>query len=375
MDPLRPCTTDFAGLFSEIAENSLNPHPDGDPLSPAIAVIIPAYNSSDTLEACLDSIMGQMKSSDELLVVDDGSTDSTASRAVARGVTVVSTGGRLGPAAARNMGAEAAGSEILLFLDSDVTVPPNLLEEVRAEFEVDSGVEALQTLYTPVCPADDSVSRYQNLYYHFALRRMDPRDSAVTATWCTAVRRSVFRELGGFDSRIPEPTVEDEELGYAIADRGGRIALRKDLQVTHLACYSVGDFVRRRLRMARAQAKSGWRSVGDRLLKRYMNIRETGTHHSRWVVLSILLSLLAALLLPGAILSLILAGPWVPLLAASLGLAAAALLCHLPFFRLAGRLMGPGVLPAFAALCLLDMLVLGVGIAQGTAQYFTGNRF
>jgi len=344
-------------------------------LKPAVTVIVPAYNSSATLRACLDSISPQLRGDDLLLVVDDGSTDTTAEAAKMLGADVIPTGGRKGPAAARNLGAERAGTEVLLFLDSDVTVPGQLLDEVRREFAEDAGVEAVQTLYTPVCPAADAVSRYQNLYYHFALRRIDPADSAVTATWCTAVRRSVFIELGGFDSRIPEPTVEDEELGYAIADRGGRISLRKDLQVTHLAVYTVGDFIRRRLRMARAQAKSGWRSVGSRLLKRYVNIRETGTHHSRRVVLSILLTLAAALLLPACLLALLLGGSWLPMLGCSLILLAAALACHLRFFALARRLMGARVLPAFAGLCLLDMLVLGVGIAHGTGQFLAGRRF
>jgi len=344
-------------------------------LKPAVTVIVPAYNSSDTIEACLSSISGQLTEGDQLLVVDDGSTDATAPNAESLGAEVISTGGRKGPAAARNLGAEAADTPVLLFLDSDVTVPENLLEEIRGEFGGDGDVQAVQTIYTPVCPAEDPVSRYQNLYYHYALARIDPEDSAVTATWCTAVSRDVFEELGGFDDRIPEPTVEDEELGYAIADRGGRIVLRKDLQVTHLASYTTGQFVRRRLRMARAQAKSGWRSFSNRLLKRYVNIRETGTHHSRWVVLSILLTLAAALLLPACLLSLLLGGPWPQLMICWLLLLLAALICHLSFFVMASRLMGARVFPAFAGLCLLDMLVLGVGVAHGTVQFFSGQRF
>jgi glycosyltransferase involved in cell wall biosynthesis len=344
-------------------------------LKPAVTVIVPAYNSSATLEACISSIQDQLSADDRLMVVDDGSTDATAGQARSLGAEVISTGGRKGPAAARNLGAEAADTPVLLFLDSDVVVPEGLLEEVRSEFTGGGEVQAVQTLYTPVCPAEDPVSRYQNLYYHFALARIDPEDSAVTATWCTAIGRNVFEELGGFDDRIPEPTVEDEELGYAIADRGGRIVLRKDLQVTHLASYTTGDFVRRRLRMARAQAKSGWRSVSDRLLKRYVNIRETGTHHSRRVVLSILLTLAAAALLPAGLLALLLDGPWLSLLACSLLLVPAALACHLSFFALARRLMGPRVLPAFAGLCLLDMLVLGLGVAHGTVQFLAGRRF
>ena len=172
----------------------LFPRADGDSLKPAVTVIVPAYNSSDTIEACLSSISGQLTEGDQLLVVDDGSTDATAPNAESLGAEVISTGGRKGPAAARNLGAEAADTPVLLFLDSDVTVPENLLEEIRGEFGGDGDVQAVQTIYTPVCPAEDPVSRYQNLYYHYALARIDPEDSAVTATWCTWTTESVARK-------------------------------------------------------------------------------------------------------------------------------------------------------------------------------------
>src|SRR5205085_70462 len=53
----------------------------------------------------------------ECIVVDDGSTDESAETARNAGVTVLSTGGRRGPAVARNLGAKAARGEVLFFLD------------------------------------------------------------------------------------------------------------------------------------------------------------------------------------------------------------------------------------------------------------------
>lgn len=333
------------------------------------SVVIPVWNAVRTIDDCLRSINEQYHSPYEIIIVDDGSDDSTAELCKKFPVRILSTGGRKGPAAARNLGAEKAEGDVILFLDSDVTVPPDLIEKVEHHFE-DTSLWALQTLYTPVCPASDSVSLYQNYYYFHSINRIPEENSATFATWCAAVRRNRFLEAGGFNVRIPEPTVEDEELGYTIADSGGKILVDKTIQVTHLASYTLGQFTSRRLRMARAQAKSGWRQIKNRLLARYINVRESGTHHSRWVVLSILLVLVAQLLLVQA--ALFLNASFLALAAIAY---AAAIMCHTGFLIGAGKKLGKRKIPVFTLLCLYDMAVLGWGIIQGTLQYFTGRKY
>ncbi len=334
-----------------------------------ISVVIPAWNAGTTLTRCLDSLKEQTREPFEVILVDDGSTDDTRRLAEGYQVKVLSTGGRKGPASARNLGAEEAGGDVLLFLDSDVTVPGDLLEKVAGHFR-DDAVWAVQTLYTPLCPACAIGSRYQNYYYWYSLNRMPGENSATFATWCAAVRRNRFLEIGGFNVRIPEPTVEDEELGYTIADLGGSIVLDKSLKVTHLASYDISQFTSRRLRMARAQAKSGWRQVKDRLLARYINVKESGTHHSRWVVLSIILVLTAQLSAAAGL------AAWDPaFLIAALAAVLLALVCHWGFLASAAGNAGKGVLLPFALMCLYGMAVLGWGIVQGTMQFAMGRKY
>jgi cellulose synthase/poly-beta-1,6-N-acetylglucosamine synthase-like glycosyltransferase len=339
-------------------------------------VIIPAYNASRTLGRCLESLSGQDQAPWQIVLVDDASTDDTVSIARQAGAEVVSCESQQGPARARNLGVEATTGDVILFLDADVTVPPDLISRVCEIFEGDDTLAAVQTIYSPVCPSDNAVTRYQNFYYYYAVTRHKMEWVACIGTWCTAIRKSVFQEVGGFNTLIPEPTVEDEELGYEMADRGFRILLVEELQVTHLASYTLRQFISRRLRMARAQAKSGWRSFRGRLLKRYLNLRETGTHHSRWVVLSILLMVLASVCLGCAFLSSVPGGvkPWTLYLASGLSVIAS-LLCHLSFFVGAAKHLGGRVLPVFAVICLADMFILGYGIVQGTFQYATGRKY
>jgi len=339
-------------------------------LSISVTVVIPAWNASRTISMCLDSIGKQTVSPCEIIVVDDGSSDETTEVAGRYNLEILNTGGRKGPAAARNMGAVAAKGDILLFLDSDVVVPPNLVERISTHFS-DESVWAVQTLYTPVCPATNPVSRYQNYYYYHSLSRIPQGNTATFATWCSAIRKNRFLEIGGFNVRIPEPTVEDEELGYTVVEKGGVIILDKTLQVTHLASYNLAQFTKRRLRMARAQAKSGWRQVKSRLLARYINVHESGTHHSRWVVLSILLVIVAQL----CVLLSIVSSFSLTLLLTALTALVSALACHASFLCKCCRHLSKNFFPYFVILCIFDMAVLGWGIIHGSAQYLLGKKY
>lgn len=103
------------------------------PAVPRVSVIMPAYNAASTLQASMDSVLGQAYRSVELLVVDDCSRDASwaiAEAAAARDARVVPLRQRTnqGVAAARNLGIEAATGSIIAFLDSDDTWHPEKLD-------------------------------------------------------------------------------------------------------------------------------------------------------------------------------------------------------------------------------------------------------
>ena len=84
-----------------------------------MTVVIPAYNAERTLGDVLDALAAQGEPVDEVIVVDDGSTDATAAVAAARGARVVQTDGGGFAGAARNRGWDEATGDIVVFLDSD----------------------------------------------------------------------------------------------------------------------------------------------------------------------------------------------------------------------------------------------------------------
>ena len=95
---------------------------------------MPDYNASAYLPACLESVRRMDPAPLECIVVDDGSTDGSVAIAESAGFPVIACRSRRGPAVALNVGARAARGGILLFIDSDVLVPPDALTRIQARF-------------------------------------------------------------------------------------------------------------------------------------------------------------------------------------------------------------------------------------------------
>jgi glucosyl-3-phosphoglycerate synthase len=89
--------------------------------SMSVAVIIPAHNEADTVGAVLDAVRTYDELIDELVVVDDHSHDDTAVVAGRHGARVVGLDGGRGKGAAMAAGVAATRSDLVVFLDADVT--------------------------------------------------------------------------------------------------------------------------------------------------------------------------------------------------------------------------------------------------------------
>lgn len=201
---------------------------------PFISVIIPVYNGEKFLAGCLDALKSTSYQQYEVIVVDDCSTDRSDEISRQRGARVLKTSRQSGPGAARNLGAQEAHGEVLLFVDADVVVKPDTLERVAADLMDHPEVAAVFGSYDDEPAEKNFISQYKNLFHRFV--HQEARSEAETF-WagCGAVRRDVFLALAGFDAeRYPRPAIEDIELGYRMRSKGHRILLDKQLQAKHL---------------------------------------------------------------------------------------------------------------------------------------------
>jgi glycosyltransferase involved in cell wall biosynthesis len=96
---------------------------------PRVSVVIPAYNGASFLAEALDSVLGQTRPPEEVVVVDDGSTDGTAAVAARYGAPVlVHRQANRGIGAARNAGVALTSGDHIAFLDADDLWEPRKLE-------------------------------------------------------------------------------------------------------------------------------------------------------------------------------------------------------------------------------------------------------
>lgn len=180
-----------------------------------VSIVIPAYNAARTIAATLASIRAQTYAPDEVIVVDDGSTDETGQIAVRYGARVVRQPNG-GVSHARNTGVAAARNEWVAFVDADDTWSPEKLErqwcaqgrapDVALSFTdyaqgdvCDGGVFGRHAAYrdAPREPLGDDAFRWK-------------RDDLLRA-FCTVdflspvtvmIRRDVYDAAGGFDPAI-----------------------------------------------------------------------------------------------------------------------------------------------------------------------------
>lgn len=198
-------------------------------------MIIPAFNAEQYIEETLASVVAQTFSDWEVIVADDGSTDSTAERAGAADprVRVVPTAGRVGPAAARNSALEHATGELVAFLDADDLWLPEYLTRQVGVFDRESerplapvGIVACDArIRTP--EGDDArtfLQRFPGYGEPITLESVLAQNRVYVSA---LVPRAAGEEVGWFDARLFG--TEDHDLWIRLLETGRRGVLNTEV--------------------------------------------------------------------------------------------------------------------------------------------------
>ena len=211
-----------------------------------ISVIIPAHNAAKTIQACLQAIKNQQLPSaihHEVIVVNDGSTDETATIAAAAKAKIINHGGKRGVAAARNSGISAARGEIILFTDADCTPQENWVTEMLRPF-ADKAIIGCKGIYATSQP--ELVARFVQIEYEDKYDLLHTQSHIdFIDTYSAAYRADILKSYGGFDERIFY--VEDQELSFRLAAQGYAMVFQPTAVVYHHHSKTLWGYFRKKV--------------------------------------------------------------------------------------------------------------------------------
>jgi GT2 family glycosyltransferase/tetratricopeptide (TPR) repeat protein len=212
-----------------------------------VTIVIVTYNSSATIAACLTSLINTLRPHDEVVIVDNASSDQTI-EAVHRytadkdGFRLLLQARNLGYAHAANIGAQAGGNPFIVFLNPDTIVTPQWIE--RLLFHIKSHKVAAAG------PLSDYVAGQQRLDQHLpaeiisscgpgelpqALWKRNARQSnpaKLLIGFCLMVKRRLFEHVGGLDNHLFLGN-DDLDLSWRLRAAGHRLVVATDTLVFH----------------------------------------------------------------------------------------------------------------------------------------------
>lgn len=182
-----------------------------------VSVVIPCFNHGQFIRDAIASVEKCDKLAYELIIVNDGSTDSYTQQIMkeleAEGYHVINQANQ-GLAAARNNGIRASRGRYVLPLDADNLIRPNY---IYAGIEILDKFPDVAVVYGRPAYFGEATDRRFDIGGEFDLRRL-LRDNYIDA--CTVLRKSAFEECGGFDGNMPSQGYEDWDLWLTFATRG-----------------------------------------------------------------------------------------------------------------------------------------------------------
>lgn len=210
------------------------------------SVIVPAYHAMDVIGLCVDALLNQTidRETYEIIVVDDGSKDETASIAAEAGADVVVRAAHGGSAAARNVGIASAKGDIVLFTDADCVPSPYWIARMVEPFKDPKVVGTKGTYRTRQCAL---IARLTQLEFEIRYQRMRHFQYIdFIDTYAAAYRKEILTMAEGFNTDYV--AAEDVELSFRLAQAGHRMVFVPEAWVWHLHPATLGSYLRRKMR-------------------------------------------------------------------------------------------------------------------------------
>ncbi len=198
-----------------------------------LSVVIPVLNEAAILGACLDALARQSAFIDEIIVVDNSSTDATVAVAEAYPRVRVLAESRRGVTFARNTGFDAATGDILARIDADTLVRPGWAQAIRDAFAATpapaglAGPAAFTILSTPDLP----VGRTPYALFR-VIHRVLIGEGPLTYGHNMAITRSAWHRIRELVTVGDNAISEDIDIALALLHTGNKVAYEQRMLVT-----------------------------------------------------------------------------------------------------------------------------------------------
>jgi GT2 family glycosyltransferase len=218
---------------------------------PRISVVVCSYNGERTIRDCLEGLLSLDYPNFEVIVVDDGSTDSTAAIARDYAFRLITTE-NLGLSNARNVGMKAATGEIIAYLDDDARPDPHWLTYLAATFlnTEHAGVGGPNLTPPGDGPIAYCVAKAPGNPVHVLLSDQE----AEHIPGCNmAFRKACLQAIGGFDPQF-RVAGDDVDVCWRLQQRGWTLGFSPAAVVWHHRRNSIHAYWKQQLGYGRAEA-------------------------------------------------------------------------------------------------------------------------
>ena len=244
-----------------------------DPATVVASVVIPTHNRSALVVATLKELARVRRDPAlwEVVVVDDGSADDTEAvvqswvESAPFSLRYVKQS-NAGPAAARNRGASVARGDVLIFLDDDIEVQPDFVDQHVKAVVTNPGCWITGRIMHPAELRKTPFGEYRNaVWERFHEQQLPGRlcDSPGGSAANLSLPAADFRQLGGFDESFTTPSSEDWDLTLRARQQGIRVLYHSGIRTLHSdwASVSLDQFCERQRIYSVADALL-WRKYG-----------------------------------------------------------------------------------------------------------------